>query len=259
MKKTVLGKKRKFTEFFQQNTLNNFVNIKTSKNKKISKSIENEEFSKLSSSRIQREFFMTDAVTLGPKLLGKILIRKIKDSIIKCRIVETEAYMGELDKGSHVHKHKKTERTLPFWNPGGHLYVYLIYGVNHCMNIIANDENSPQGCLIRAVEPLEGLDEIIKNRGFDLKTFDKTKESQIINLTNGPGKVASALCIDRSYNSVDLCNSNEIFLIHDEEYEFKMKTSPRINIDYAQDYKHKEWRFYISDNKFVSKPKFKKI
>lgn len=211
-----------------------------------------EEYSKC---RIQRNFFLTDAVDLAKKLLGKIIVRKFGESkYVTCRIVETEAYMGELDKGSHVHKYKMRERTKPFWNEGGHLYVYLIYGLNHCMNIIANDEQTPQGVLIRAVEPLEGVEEMIKNRCLpDLNSKSGRNSAKFVNLTNGPGKVSAALKIDRTYNSVDLTISDEIFLVDDSEFKYTLSTSARVNIDYAKDYIDKPWRFYIKDNKFVSK------
>ncbi len=154
--------------------------------------------------------------------------------------------MGELDKGSHVNKVGKTERTKAFWMSGGHIYIYIIYGINYCMNIIANDENTPQGCLIRAAEPLEGINLIASNRGI--------KEG--INLTNGPGKLTAALKVDKSFNCVDLCESEQIYLIHDKgDYPISVASSSRVNIDYAGEYKDKPWRFYIKDNKFVSKVK----
>ena len=192
-------------------------------------------------SPIEREFFMTDAVTLAQRLLGKILVRKLDNTYIKCRIVEVEAYMGGEDKGSHTYKNKKTERTKYFWNHGGHLYVYLIYGVNHCMNIVANDESLPQACLIRAVEPIEGIEILSQNRKLSNK---KNSSSSQIQLTNGPGKVCSALKIDRTYNGHDISSSQEIFLLEDIEYNFTYCSSPRINIEYAGEYKDKPWRFY---------------
>lgn len=197
-------------------------------------------------SRIQRDFFFTDAVTLAQRLLGKIIVRVLDGEIIKCRIVETEAYMGELDKGSHVHKVGKTERTKAFWMSGGHLYIYTIYGIHFCMNIIANDENTPQGCLIREAEPLEGIDLIVKNRGSNDEK----------NLTNGPGKLTAALNVDKSFNRIYICESEQIYLIENQDdYPFTVGCSSRVNIDYAEEYKDKPWRFYFHNNKYVSKVK----
>lgn len=202
---------------------------------------------KYCSSRITRDFFLTDAITLSQRLLGKIIVRVLNNKIIRCRIVETEAYMGLFDKGSHVSKVGKTERTKAFWCKGGHLYIYMIYGINYCMNIIANDEYTPQGCLIRAAEPIEGIEIIKENRGIEDEK----------NLTNGPGKLTASLKIDKSYNCIDLCDSQDIFIINDDEgdYKFEIMSSPRVNIEYAKDYKNKLWRFYIKDNKYVSKLK----
>jgi DNA-3-methyladenine glycosylase len=263
-----LNKKRKHSEFSKQNSESSLSKItrvfKKSKNFSSSSLIikkETRNFDYYSKMRIQREFFLINAVDLAEKLLGKIIVRKIGDNkIIRGRIVETEAYMGGEDKASHAYKNRKTDRTKAFWNPGGHLYVYLIYGINHCMNIVANDENTPQGALIRAIEPIEGIEIIKKNRGINIDNDNNgKKKSHQTNLTNGPGKVAAALKIDRSYNSVDLCSSEEILLMEDSDpdYKFEIKTSSRVNIDYAGDYKHKQWRFFIEENIYVSKVKLK--
>ncbi len=207
------------------------------------------EFNQLSPYRLQRNFFLTDAVSLAKKLIGKIIVRKINEEVIKCRIVETEAYMAPEDKASHSYNNRKTDRTKPFWNTGGHLYVYLIYGINNCMNIIANDADKPQAVLIRAVEPISGLDLIKIHRNMNI-------DNNLHMLTNGPGKVSASLKIDRSYNEVDLCSSDEIFLL-DEENDIQIDRSVRINIDYAEEYVYKPWRFFAKGNKYVSKVKIK--
>jgi DNA-3-methyladenine glycosylase len=115
----------------------------------------------LSQRRSQREFFYTDVVDLAQKLLGKIIVRKLDNEIIKVRINESEAYKVPDDKACHAYNNRKTERTKHFWNEGGCLYVYLIYGVNTCFNILAKKADKPEGSLIRAVEPVDGLDKII--------------------------------------------------------------------------------------------------
>jgi DNA-3-methyladenine glycosylase len=197
--------------------------------------------------RLSRDFFLKDAVALAKELLGKIIVRKIDTGIIKCRIVETEAYMAPYDKGSHAYLGKKTKRTVHFWNSGGHLYVPLTYGIHHCLNIIANTADKPEGVLIRAVEPLEGVDIIQK--------FRNTKKQ--VDLTNGPGKVTSALKITGDYCSLDLCASDDVFLEDDGFNEFTTERSVRVNIDYAEEYIYKPWRFFIKDNSYVSKIKLK--
>ena len=210
-----------------------------------------------SEDRIKRDFFMTDVVDLAQKLLGKKIIRKIGDKYIICRIVETEAYKAPEDKACHAYNNKKTEKTKYFWQIGGNLYVYSIYGNNMCLNIVANDEDKPEAVLIRAIEPLRGL-ELIK----ELRNFGDKKESMsnLKSLSNGPGKTGAALDINKNFNAVDLTTSDQIFLNYDENYKFEMGVSQRINIDYAEEWKNKQWRFFVKDNAFVSKtPKQNKL
>jgi DNA-3-methyladenine glycosylase len=210
-------------------------------------------FDELSRSRLPREFFMTDVVDLSKKLLGKIFVRKIGDDIIKARIVETEAYKGPDDKGAHCYNNKKTERTKYFWEIGGKLYVYMIHNHN-CLNIVADEADKPEATLIRAVEIIEGVEKVKELRG---EKSGKDTLPKLANLANGPGKVGKALNVDRSYNAVDLCSSDEIFIIDDNDYKFEMDRSIRINIDYAEEYIYKPWRFFIKGNKFVSKVNLK--
>lgn len=204
----------------------------------------------LSEERIQRDFFMTDVVDLAQKLIGKKIVRKINDKYIICRIVETEAYKAPEDKACHAYNNKKTEKTKYFWQIGGKLYVYSIYGNNMCLNIVASDEKKPEAVLIRAIEPLRGI-EMIK----ELRKFGEKKESSsnLKNLCNGPGKTGASLNIDKSFNGVDLTTSDKIFLLYDESFKFEIGISKRINIDYAEEWIHKEWRFFVKDNAFVSK------
>lgn len=242
VKKEIKNKYKKESQITSENFLN----------KKKSKNING---INLNFKSLDRNFFMTNAVSLCKKLLGKILVRKLGDQYLRCRIVEVEAYMGIKDKGSHAYNNRKTERTKYYWLPGGHLNVYLIYGTNYCLNIVANRDDVPQGCLIRAVEPLDGFDLIYQNRKL---TNKKKYVHNFNNLTNGPGKVCSALKIDKAYNGHDMCDSDEIFLVEDLSYKFKIKSSPRVNIDYAEEYKDKFWRFFIHNNIFVSKHIFNK-
>jgi DNA-3-methyladenine glycosylase len=209
----------------------------------------------LSEDRIKREFYTTDVVDLAKKLLGKKIVRKAGDKFTVCRIVETEAYKAPEDKACHAYGGKKTEKTKYFWQIGGNLYVYSIYGNNMCMNITASDADKPEAVLIRAVEPLRGIEIIKKLRKADTK---KDTTSNLANLSNGPGKTGAALDIDKTFNAVDLCTSDKIFLVDDEDFKFEIGTSKRINIDYAEEWKNKLWRFYIKNNIFVSKvPKSK--
>ncbi len=201
--------------------------------------------------RLPRDFYMTDGVDLAQKLLGKILVRRINGNLVKCKIVETEAYIGPEDKGAHCYKNRKTDRTKYFWQIGGCLYVYSIHQ-SVCLNIVANADNKPEAILIRAVEPISGID-TIKLLRKDTKSSNKTKD--IINLTNGPGKVGAALNISKGDNAIDLCTSQDFYLEDSLDEEFEVDRSTRININYAEEYRFKPWRFFIKGSPFVSKVK----
>jgi DNA-3-methyladenine glycosylase len=201
--------------------------------------------------RLDREFFITDGLDLAKKLLGKILVRNIGGENVRVKIVETEAYIGPDDKGAHCYNNRKTERTKYFWQEGGHLYVYRIHQ-SICLNIVSNTEEKPEAILIRAVEPISGMD-IIKKLRNEKKSV--LKKSELINLTNGPGKVGACLDIKLTDNAVDLCTSDDFYLMDNPEEEFEMERSTRININYAKEYRFKPWRFYIKNNPFVSKGK----
>ena len=124
--------------------------------------------------RLPRDFYMTDGVDLAQKLLGKILVRRINGKLVKCKIVETEAYIGPRDKGAHCYNNRKTDRTKYFWQVGGCLYVYSIHQ-SVCLNIVANADDKPEAILIRAVEPISGI-ETIKLLRKDKKSSNKTKD-----------------------------------------------------------------------------------
>ena len=193
---------------------------------------------------LNQSFYETDGITLAQNLLGKIIVRKYEDKIIKCIITETEAYCGPEDKGCHAFDNKKTKRTFPMFLNGGKSYIYLIYGMYYCFNVVANKEDIPHAVLIRSVEPIEGLEIIKKNRNI--------KSKKIEDLTNGPGKLCIALNIDKNLNTYDLTLGEELY-IEENSFNFEVFKSKRINIDYAEEYKDKLWRFYIKNNKFVSK------
>ena len=201
------------------------------------------------------EFFRQDAITVAKNLLGKYLVREYNDKKIITKIVETEAYMGIEDKAAHVFGDRRTERTEPLYQDGGHIYVYLIYGMYHCLNISANIEGTPECVLIRAVEPISEIDEISQNRYS--KDYKDLSSYQKKNICNGPGKLCKALKIDRNLNFESILG-NKLYIIDDykldsENKEFEIVESKRVNIDYAEEAKDYLWRYYIKDNKHVSK------
>ena len=195
--------------------------------------------------RLGEDFYKQDAVTVAENLVGKLLVRKLKGEKVECRIVETEAYAGPEDKASHAYQNKKTDRTEVMFNSGGCVYVYLIYGIHNCLNIVTNEKGKPEAVLVRAVEPLSGI-EIIKEKR-DIKS------KQVEEFTNGPGKLSQALDINKELNGYDLVSGDEIYLKTDDNNpEYQVISGKRINIDYAEEYREKLWRFFIKGNPFVS-------
>ena len=168
---------------------------------------------------MDKEFYNVDAVTLAKNLLNKFLIREYENKKIITKIVETEAYMGAIDKAAHAYKNKKSTRTAPLYLSGGHIYVYLIYGMYNCLNLSANKENIPQCVLIRAVEPVSDLDEISYNR-FN-KSYDELTNYQRKNLCNGPGKLCKALNIDRSLSGKNVFGT-ELYIENNEDNNFEI-------------------------------------
>jgi len=194
--------------------------------------------------KLKRNFYNQSTLKIAQDLLGKFLVRKIGKKIISGKIVETEAYVGPNDLASHA-SHGKTTRTAPMFGPPGYAYVYLVYGLNHCFNIVTEGKNYPAAVLIRAIEPTEGVDLMRRLRH---APHDER------NITNGPGKLCQALKIDKSLNNFDL-TKNILWL---EDRGIKIKPSEiiaakRIGVDYAGKYKNKPWRFYLRGNLFVSK------
>jgi DNA-3-methyladenine glycosylase len=164
--------------------------------------------------------------------------------------VETEAYMGPNDKAAHSYGGKLTGRTKVMFDTGGLSYIYFIYGLYYCFNVVTERKGIPQAVLVRAVEPVDGVEYMSKLR-FN-SSYDMLNKKQIINLTNGPAKLCSAMNLDKGLNNVDL--TSESLYIEDIDYSnFEIETSSRIGIDYAEEAKDYPWRFYIKGNKYVSK------
>jgi len=197
--------------------------------------------SSLESEKLDKDFYMKDAVSVAKNLLGKYLIKNTDEGYVGGMIVETEAYMGPKDDAAHSYNLKRTKRNEAMYEEGGVTYVYFIYGMYYCLNIVTNKPNIPQAVLIRAVEPKFGLNIMIGNRNTDLK-----------NLTNGPAKLCRALDIDLSYNKVSLL-SDKLFITQGEEVKNKIVSTKRINIEYARNYKDKPWRFIVKNSKFLSR------
>ena len=186
--------------------------------------------------KLSRKFYSRDTKAVAKELLGKILVNKTKQGILKGKIVETEAYLGFNDPGAiGYRKVKNIPKSL--LKPPGHAFIYFTYGNHWMFNIIAK-KGLLGAVLIRALEPLEGF-EIMKKR----RTTNKMN-----NLTNGPGKLTQAFDINKSHDGYDL--TKDILFIEDSNEKFKIIKTTRIGLSKGQE---KLLRFYIKDNEFVSK------
>ena len=192
--------------------------------------------------KLSRSFYQQSTLDVARQLLGKYLVRKHPDGTTVGRVVETEAYVGPEDRACHASK-GRTARTEIMFGPAGYAYVYLVYGFHHMLNIVTESVDDPAAVLIRAVEPVGGV-EIMKAR---------RRTASLHNLASGPGKLCQAFAIDRKLNGDDLCGK-VLYLEDHEEPVSKVVTTPRIGVDYAGPWKHKPWRFLIRDSEFVSRP-----
>ncbi len=188
---------------------------------------------------LEKEFYLRDTHTVARELLGKYIVRG--DIVVK--ITETESYIGSIDKACHAYGGRKTPRTLPLFAEGGIFYVYLIYGMYCCLNVITEGEGTPCGVLIRGGEVVRGADALSINRYN--KPYSHITPYQRRNILNGPGRLCMGLDIDRSKNGVS-CLSRELYIAHGEKTEAdSIKTGKRIGIDYAEEAKDFLWRYYI--------------
>lgn len=199
--------------------------------------------------KLEREFYKKNAIEVSKELLGKYLVHEYDGNKVISKIVEVEAYMGEEDKAAHSYGRRRTERTEVMYKEGGYAYVFQIYGMYYCVNVVCSEVDIPQAVLIRGLEPIEGIEKMGMNRYG--KNYDELTNYEKKNLSNGPGKLCIAMNIDKKLNGEDLCG--DTLYILDNKEEFNMVSSKRINIDYAEEAKDFLWRFYIEGNKYVSK------
>lgn len=200
--------------------------------------------------KLDKTFYRRDTLPVAKELLGKKLVHKINGRILSGIIVETEAYMGIQDKAAHSYGGRKTERTKVMFEAGGVSYIYFIYGLYYCFNVVTAEEGIPQAVLIRAVQPVEGIEDMALLRVN--KNIKELTKKQIINIANGPAKLCSALKLDKTLNAVSL--TSDILYIEDVNYNnFEIVETTRIGIDYAEEAKDYPWRYYIKDNPYISK------
>lgn len=199
--------------------------------------------------KLDRKFYGRDTLTVAKELLGKVLVHHIDGHRLKGKIVETEAYLGVIDKAAHSYGGKRTKRVETMYGLPGTSYVYLIYGMYYCFNIVTKEEGVPEAVLIRGIEPLEGIEQMALNR-YE-KSYGKLTKYQRNNLTNGPGKLSMAFNIDKTLDKEDLCK-NRLYLERVQEDKFNIIQTTRIGIDYAEEAKDYLCRFYIEGNHYVS-------
>ena len=191
--------------------------------------------------KLPREFYAQSVLTVARQCIGKILVHRTPEGEAAGRIVEAEAYRGPLDLAAHSSR-GLTKRTTAMFGPPGHAYVYFLYGVCWAMNIVAASEGKPHAVLIRALEPIRGLELMARRRG---------KPASSRELTNGPGKLTEALAITGADYGRDLCG-DELFLEESAEARGRIGRSARINVDYAGEWATLPWRFYERGNRYVS-------
>ena len=198
---------------------------------------------------IDKKFYERDTLLVAKELIGKYLVRKYNGEYIVGRITETEAYIGAIDKACHAYGGKKTKRTKTLYLAGGTCYVYFVYGMYYCMNVVTEKAGEAAAVLVRGMELVEGK-ELAARLRYD-KDFDELTAYQKKNISDGPGKLCNALAITNGDNEGSFC-SEELFITDSwngiEEKPFKIETGPRIGIHYAEEAIDFPWRFLMSRN-----------
>lgn len=197
--------------------------------------------------KISKNFYrQKDVVELAQAFLGTYLVTEIRPGEKTIgKIVETEAYQGPFDKASHAYDNRRTARTETMYLAGGVAYIYLCYGIHHLFNIVTGPKETPHAVLVRALEPVSGIEWMLKRRHLQTPKY---------NLTAGPGAMSQAMGITTQLNKMSL-TSNIIWI--EERSDVIQKehiiASPRVGVSYAQEHALLPWRFYLKGNKWVSR------
>jgi DNA-3-methyladenine glycosylase len=195
--------------------------------------------------KLEREFYLReDTIAVARDLLGKLLVVPNEfGNHVSGMIVETEAYLGITDGAAHSYGGRRTARTEATYSLGGHAYVFFVYGMYYQLNVVTGPLDHPHVVLIRALEPVEGI-EIMRERRGPMK--DR-------NLTSGPGKLCIGLGVNRSFNNADLLGDRIWIESHRTFDQSEIAVGKRIGIDYAGDDAEQPWRFWVAGNQFVSR------
>lgn len=203
---------------------------------------------------LPHEFYAGDTVETARALLGKYVVRMYQGEPLVCRISETEAYVGRMDKACHAYGYRRTERTKTLFGPPGHAYIYLIYGMYHCLNFVTEIEGEPSAVLIRGLQPVSGERTIRRLRFGSCEGALSAYQRR--NFLNGPGKVCKGLFLTREENGMDL--TGETLFVCDSLPELGLPERPlpasmiqvgkRVGIDYAEEAVDFPWRFWIEED-----------
>ncbi len=200
--------------------------------------------------RLSRNFYAQPTLEAARLLLGRYLVRRLEGETLAGRIVETEAYIGRCDKACHAYNYRRTARTETLFSPPGTAYIYLIYGMYHCLNFVTEAEGEPAAVLLRAIEPVAGTETMARRRYGD-KPLTAARRK---NLLNGPGKVCQALGLTRAENGLDLTGDTLFICDTPEDAGLppftapageRLRIGPRIGVDYAEEARDFPWRFWL--------------
>lgn len=193
--------------------------------------------------KLTRDFYLRSGLEVAPDLIGKQLVHHTPEGTVKGIIVEVEAYMGHIDAAAHAYRAPRTGRTAVQYGPGGFLYLFTIYGMHLCTNVVVNREECPEAILIRALRPAEGIPLMQSRRG----------QTDLRQLCNGPGKLTQAMGIEKCHYGADLCGDS----IYIETVDLPVppvSATARINVDYAGEAARYPWRFVWTDESNISVP-----
>ena len=196
--------------------------------------------------KLPRAFYNRDTVQVARDLLGQLLVRFLPDGTpLICRITETEAYVGRSDKACHAYGYRRTPRTETMFAKPGTAYIYLIYGIYHCLNLVTEPEGEPCAVLIRGAQPVKNIDIVAENR-FGCKYEDITAY-QRRHLLDGPGKLCRGLDLTRRENGLDLLGEELFLCSAPSPASEQIHVGKRIGIDYAEEAVDFPWRFWLEE------------
>jgi DNA-3-methyladenine glycosylase len=201
---------------------------------------------------LPREYYLGDTVKIARSLLGKTLVRVYAGQPLVCRITETEAYVGRCDKACHAYGYHRTARNAIMFGPPGHAYIYFIYGMYHCLNLVTEPDGEPSAVLIRGLESVSG-GEVIRRLRFGKKGGEKLTAYQKKNFLNGPGKLCKGLSLTIAENGLDL--TGDVLFLCESPADLGLPcppakrehicAGPRVGVDYAEEAKDFPWRFWL--------------